>query len=77
MLTESRKEFNEVLDTYEVPLAQFKADEWKRAVVSHAHGKEAFLSFVLFDFAITSFEKYLLLAATTSTTNRILLLGPI
>lgn len=49
MLTESRKEFNEVLDTYEVPLAQFKADEWKRAVVSHAHGKEAFLSFVLFD----------------------------
>ena len=56
MLTESRKEFNEVLDTYEVPLAQFKADEWKRAVVSHAHGKEAFLSFVLFDFAITSFD---------------------
>lgn len=41
MLTESRKEFNEVLDTYEVPLAQFKADEWKRAVVSHAHEVEA------------------------------------
>ena len=38
MQTEAQKEFSEAFDMYEVALAQLKADEWKLALVSHAHG---------------------------------------
>lgn len=40
MQNESLKDFNEALDEYGVSLDQFKADDWKLAVVSHAQGNK-------------------------------------
>lgn len=40
MQNESLKDFNEALDEYGVSLDQFKSDDWKLAVVSHAQGNK-------------------------------------
>ena len=44
MQSESQREFSDVLDTYNVSLAHFKPDEWKKVVTSHAQGKKALVA---------------------------------
>ncbi|XP_067055175.1 uncharacterized protein [Acropora muricata] len=41
MQKESEKDFIDILGVYNVPLEQFKADEWKNIVISHAQEVEA------------------------------------
>ncbi|XP_044163520.1 uncharacterized protein LOC114951222 isoform X3 [Acropora millepora] len=41
MQNESEKDFIDILGVYNVPLEQFKADEWKNIVISHAQEVEA------------------------------------
>jgi hypothetical protein len=48
MQNESLKDFNEALDEYGVSLDQFKSDDWKLAVVSHAQGNKNFVYLALF-----------------------------
>ena len=38
-----RKQFDDALNSYHVPLSKFHADEWKKEVTSHAQGKERLL----------------------------------
>ena len=38
----SRREFDDALNSYHVPLSEFHAGEWKKVVTSHAQGKESF-----------------------------------
>ena len=38
MQKDSEKDFIDILGMYNVPLEQFKADEWKNIVISHAQG---------------------------------------
>lgn len=47
MQNESLKDFNEALDGYGVSLDQFKSDDWKLAVVSHAQGNKNFVYLAL------------------------------
>ena len=47
MQKDSEKDFIDILGMYNVPLEQFKADEWKNKVISHAQGTVVlFLVFV-------------------------------
>lgn len=39
MKAESLREFDNVLNTYNVSLDDFKSDDWKNTVLNHAHGK--------------------------------------
>ena len=38
-----RKQFDDALNSYHVPLNEFHADEWNKEVTSHAQGKEHLL----------------------------------
>ena len=48
MQNESLKEFNEALDEYGVSLDQFKSDEWKLAVITHAQGSKNIVYLAVF-----------------------------
>lgn len=48
MQNESLNEFNEALDEYGVSLNQFKSDEQKLAVVTHAQGNKNIVYLALF-----------------------------
>lgn len=41
MKAESLREFDDVLNTYNVSLDDFKSDDWKNTVLNHAHEVEA------------------------------------
>lgn len=45
MQKDSEKDFIDILGMYNVPLEQFKADEWKNIVISHAQGTVARFKF--------------------------------
>ena len=38
-----RKQFDDALNSYHVPLNEFHAEEWNKEVTSHAQGKERLL----------------------------------
>ena len=39
----SRREFDDALNSYQVPLSESHADKWKKEVTSHAQGKERYV----------------------------------
>ena len=43
----SRRELDDALASYHVPLSEFHADEWKKEVTSHALGKERYFFMIM------------------------------